>query len=424
MLFYINLYTFLIGISKAAYTALFNLYLRSASYGNQVVGKATFYYSWGIAIGGLVFSSISDRIGRKTTLLLTMPLFSFFGFLRLYPMPVFWLYLFSFLFGFFDTSIIIPTISVIEGSDEKKKLRNSNINFAIVMLTGVIGYLGSGILSEKVGLKESLKISMLISVVSLLPLLKLPKVTVNLKKAAPVLNLVQLVILIYYFTSSALVSAAAGVFINFGNVIFLDLFAFSAPVITLILTISQLSTAITSVFSHKLTKKLGFKFSLFFFYLLVTILIFTMPAIMNKPAYFTLAYVLRYVLLNITTPTFTVFCLSYLPNSFLATFSGVSYLLNNIMRATSAQIFSHLSNDKTTNYSQLFFTTGIFYLTNTLLTLFTFIVVNVISQRNINLQISLALPKRKRRKVLIVSKINKPTKSSVHYHSHLVNRKR
>ncbi|HOJ94431.1 MAG TPA: MFS transporter [Fervidobacterium nodosum] len=387
MLFYINLYTFLVGISKAAYTALFNLYLKSLSYENSIIGNSTFYYSWGLAFGGLLFSSISDRIGRKKTLLVTMPLFSLAGLLRLIPTSYTLLYVFSFLFGFFDTSIILPTISVIESSDEKKRLRNSNINFAIVMLTGVLGYFGAGLLSEKIGLVNSLRLSMILALFSILPLFALPNTKLRVKRkklktnGKMYLNPVQLTMLFYYILSGALVSAAAAVFINFGNVIFLDLFLFSTTTITLILTISQLSTAVTSLFTHKLTSKYGYKLLLFVLYLSVTLLIFMMPIFMLNSALFTVAYILRYILLNITTPMFMVFCLSYLPKSYLATFSGVSYFINNLMKAFSAQIFTHLSKSGTTNYSKLFLITGTFYLLNTIITLIAFVLIYIFKDK-------------------------------------------
>ncbi|ABS60499.1 MFS transporter [Fervidobacterium nodosum] len=387
MLFYINLYTFLVGISKAAYTALFNLYLKSLSYENSIIGNSTFYYSWGLAFGGLLFSSISDRIGRKKTLLVTMPLFSLAGLLRLIPTSYTLLYVFSFLFGFFDTSIILPTISVIESSDEKKRLRNSNMNFAIVMLTGVLGYFGAGLLSEKIGLVNSLRLSMILALFSILPLFALPNTKLRVKRkklktnGKMYLNPVQLTMLFYYILSGALVSAAAAVFINFGNVIFLDLFLFSTTTITLILTISQLSTAVTSLFTHKLTSKYGYKLLLFVLYLSVTLLIFMMPIFMLNSALFTVAYILRYILLNITTPMFMVFCLSYLPKSYLATFSGVSYFINNLMKAFSAQIFTHLSKSGTTNYSKLFLITGTFYLLNTIITLITFVLIYIFKDK-------------------------------------------
>jgi len=387
LLFYINLYTFLVGISKAAYTALFNLYLKSLSYENSIIGNSTFYYSWGLAFGGLLFSSISDRIGRKKTLLVTMPLFSLAGLLRLIPTSYTLLYVFSFLFGFFDTSIILPTISVIESSDEKKRLRNSNINFAIVMLTGVLGYFGAGLLSEKIGLVNSLRLSMILALFSILPLFALPNTKLRVKRkklktnGKMYLNPVQLTMLFYYILSGALVSAAAAVFINFGNVIFLDLFLFSTTTITLILTISQLSTAVTSLFTHKLTSKYGYKLLLFVLYLSVTLLIFMMPIFMLNSALFTVAYILRYILLNITTPMFMVFCLSYLPKSYLATFSGVSYFINNLMKAFSAQIFTHLSKSGTTNYSKLFLITGTFYLLNTIITLIAFVLIYIFKDK-------------------------------------------
>ncbi len=383
MLFYINLYTFLVGVSKAAYTALFNLYLKSLSYENSIIGNSTFYYSWGLAFGGLLFSSISDKIGRKKTLLVTMPLFSFTGLLRLIPTSYALLYIFSYLFGFFDTSIILSTISVIESSDEKERLRNSNINFAIVMLTGVLGYFGAGLLSEKIGLANSLRLSMVLALFSILPLFALPNTKLIVKRrklktnGKMPLNPVQLTILFYYILSGALISAAAAVFINFGNVIFLDLFSFSTTFITLILTISQLSTAVTSLFTHRLTSKYGYKLLLFVLYLSVTLLIFMMPIFMLNSVLFTVAYILRYILLNITTPMFMVFCLSYLPKSYLATFSGVGYFINNLMKAFSAHVFTHLSKTGMTDYSKLFVITGIFYFLNTIMTLIAFVLIYI-----------------------------------------------
>lgn len=374
MVFLVNLYTFLIGTSRAVYTALFNLYLKSQHLENTVIGRATFYYSWGLAIGGFIFASLSDRIGRKKTILLTIPIYVAFGLARLYnPSHVFFLYLFSFFFGFFDTSVILPTISVIESSDEKKRLRNSNINFAIVLLTGVIGYFGAGFLARAFGLGKSLVLSMILALVAVSPVFAFPDVKVYKKtRRKEKLTTIQKTMLSYYMISGALVSLAAGVFINFGNVIFYDLFAFSTTLITVVLAVSQLSTALTSLFSHKLTSKYGYKLTLFLVYLGVTVLIFTMPLFMLNSFAFSLAYVLRYILINIATPMYMVFCLSYLPKSSLATYSGLNFFLNNIMRAMSAQLFAGLSKGGKTDYNKLFIVSGLFYLINTIATLLAF----------------------------------------------------
>lgn len=383
MILLVNIYTFLIGLSRAFYTALFNLYLKDNQISNQIIGNATFYYSWGLAIGGFLFASLSDRIGRKKTILLTMPIYSLFGLLRLSNVTVIgWLYVVSFFFGFFDTSIIMPTISVIENSDEKKRLRNSNINFAIVLLTGVIGYFGAGLFAKSIGIFLTLVLSMVIALLSTIPVFAFPNVKLSKRRPKKeTLTLTQKTMLIYYLASGALVSLAAGVFINFGNVIFLDLFGFSTVAITNVLAISQLSTAATSLFSHKLTAKYGYKFTLFLVYLGVTILIFMMPIFVLNPFVFSLAYVLRYVLINISTPMYMVFCLSYLPRTSLATYSGLSYFLNNVMRASSAQLFASLSKGGTTNYAQLFFVSGSFYFVNTLITLLAFYVTYKLSTK-------------------------------------------
>ncbi|MFN3691972.1 MAG: MFS transporter [Fervidobacterium sp.] len=417
MLFYINIFTFFIGISKAAYLALFNLLLKERGFANNIVGNASFYYSWGVAFGGLFFSALSDKLSRKKVLILTMPLFALIGLLRLETSKVLMLYLLSFAFGFVDTSIILPTISVIEHSDEKKKLKNSNINFAIVMLTGVVGYFGAGLLSEKIGLINSLRISMVIAFFSIIPLFKVPNVRVKREGIVPKVNTVQLTILVYYILSGALVSVAAAIFINFGNVIFFDLFSFSPSVITFVLTISQLSTAIVSVFSHRITSKIPIKFAMFLFYTLVTVLIFIMPATLKSSVLFSIFYVLRFVFLNITTPIFTVFCLSFMPIEYIATLSGLSYFTNNAMRAIAAKLFSLLSMGGETDYKKLFFVTGVFYLLNTVLTLLVFLLVSKFNELNLDKKFTVPFLIGKKGQSLKASReiriknLNKSTKS-------------
>lgn len=392
---WINVYTFLIGVARSSYSVLYNLFLRSQGFDNVVVGRATFYYSWGLAFGGLFFSSLSDRIGRKNTIILTIPLFSLLGFLRLLANTPILIVMLSLLFGFFDTSIILPTISVIESSDDRKRLRNSNINFAIVMLTGVLGYFGAGLLAPWLGYFRSLTLSMLFALASVIPVLLLP----NLKRASRLerileLNLGQIVMLAYYTVSGALVSFAAGIFINFGNVIFYDIFSFSPTAISAILAVSQLSTAATSLFSHKLTEKVGYKLSLFSLYGAVTLLIYTLPILMSNSIAFSFGYILRFVLLNISTPMYMVFCLTYLPRNYVATFSGLSYFINNTMRAYSAYTFSKLSVSGWTDYSQLFLTTGHYYLLNTVATLATFAMLTLLSSKGLDKKVLIKLEQK------------------------------
>lgn len=373
------------GVTRSAYSVLYNLFLRSQGFDNVLVGKATFYYSLGVAVGGLIFSSLSDRIGRKNTIVLTTPLFSLMGFLRTVAQTPQAIVTSSFLFGLFDTSILLPTISIIENSDDSKRLRNSNINFAIVMLTGVLGYFGAGVLAEWIGYFKALSLSMILALMSVVPVIRFP----NVKRTSKVerifeLNLGQIVMLTYYIISGALVSFAAGIFINFGNVIFYDIFSLSTATISAILAISQLTTAGTSLFSHKVTEKLGYRLSLFVLYGAVTLLIYTLPALMANPVAFSVGYVLRFVLLNISTPMYMVFCLTYLPRNYMATFSGLSYFLNNAMRAFSAYTFSKLSLAGETNYTKLFLVTGHYYLLNTVATLLTFSVLTYLSSKQLD----------------------------------------
>lgn len=397
----INLYTFLAGLSRSAFTVLYNLFLRSLGLDNAFVGEVNLYYSWGLALGGLIFSGVSDRIGRKRTILLTAPSYALFGLLRTFATQPLHILALSAFFGFFDTSIVLPTISVIERSVEKHRLRNSNLNFAIVMLTGVLGYFGAGSLSDLLGFKVALIVASVIAFLSAIPIMFVhEKVARRRHRSLELsLNVSQAVMLAYYLVSGALVSYAAGIFVNFGNVIFYDLFGLTTTAISSILAVSQLATAASSLFSHKLAEALGYKLALFTLYSLVTMLIYLMPLVLRSTVLFTTTYVLRFVLLNLTIPMYTVFCLDRLPRGYMASFSGVSYFLNNIMRALAARSFSLLSRGDETNYPSLFTLTGHFYLVNTLATFGTFVLLLLVakagSANNVLITISFK-PRRKR----------------------------
>jgi len=211
------------------------------------------------------------------------------------------------------------------------------------------------------------------------------------------------------------------------------LFKFSTLAITTVLAVSQLSTAATFVVSHKLTLKYGYKLTLFLIYLGVTLLIFMMPVFMLNPFVFSMAYVLRYVLINISTPMYMVFCLSYLPKASLATYSGLSYFLNNVMRASSAQLFASLSKSGVTDYDKLFFVSGFFYLANTLITLLAFYLMYKLSEKETTSSKELKKEEHvkegrtyQRRYYFTYrrSKKAKSTKISVHFHNTRLSRGR
>ncbi|MBB6061968.1 MFS family permease [Thermosipho japonicus] len=356
-------YTFLNGISRNVYQVLFNLYLKNFGYNNSIIGKIMSFNLWGSAILAILLGILSDKIGRKKMLLLVQPLGALFAIMRLFPFNLTWLYITSFLFGGFNSAIMILTdVFLVESTHNKNRAKFFGMNFGVRMLTGVIGNALGGFLGDIFGFRNVMIWSMVLRVFALIPILKINEVVILKEKIK--MNEFQKKIFAFYIFSTASVGFGAGLFIHFGNVIFYDLFALSATVIGFILALAQFGTSIGSTFSHKLGKKFGAAKVLMLSNLAVPILIL-MLSFVREPISFTTIYVARFTIMNMVNPIFNTLVLSYLPKSILASTAGIRSFANNASRAFAAMLFSVLATSSS-GYSVIFLISSIFYFVNAL----------------------------------------------------------
>lgn len=356
-------YTFLNGISRNVYQVLFNLYLKNFGYDNSIIGKIMSFNLWGSAILAVFLGILSDKLGRKKMLLFVQPLGALFAIMRLFPVNLTWLYATSFLFGGFNSAIMILTdVFLVESTHNKNRAKFFGMNFGVRMLTGVFGNALGGFLGDVFGFRNVMIWSMVLRIFALIPILKINEVVVLKEKIK--MDEFQKKIFAFYIFSTASVGFGAGLFIHFGNVIFYDLFALSATVIGFILALAQFGTSIGSTFSHKLGKKFGASKVLMLSNLAVPILIL-MLSFVREPISFTAIYVARFTIMNMVNPIFNTLVLSYLPKSILASTAGIRSFANNASRAFAAMLFSVLATSSS-GYSVIFLISSIFYFVNAL----------------------------------------------------------
>ncbi|SHH18509.1 MFS transporter [Thermosipho atlanticus] len=361
----IILFTFFNGISRNIYQVLFNLYLKSLGYDNEIIGTIMSYNLWGGALLALLIGYFSDKVGRKKVLFLIQPFIVVFAIMRLFPLSANYLYISSFLYGGLNASTrILSDVFIVENTHNKNRAKFFGLNFGANMLTGVLGNATGGILGDLFGFKNVMISAMILRLFAIVPMLNLEEK--RIKKGKFLLNDFQKKVFSFYIFSTASVGFGAGLFIHFGNVIFYDLFSLSATLIGFILAFAQLGTSIGSAFSHKLGKKFGAGRLLLISHFIVPILIF-MLAIVREPIIFTTIYVSRFTIMNMVNPIFNTLVLSFLPSNILASSAGIRNFANNGMRAIAAMVFANLATGNE-GYFYIFIISAAFYFINAVVT--------------------------------------------------------
>lgn len=366
----ITLFTFIDGLSQSVYGTLFNLMLRHSGVPTNVVGRITSFSLWGAAIFGLLFGFIADRFDKKKLIILAQLLSIFFGIYRVLVNSIVQLNLTSFFFGGFSSAsaIILSTLLVLK-THKEDRAKFFGLNFGVGMFTGVFGNILGGVLGDVLNVKLILILSSLTRLIAIYPLMR-----VNVESVSTFdrrINILEFLsaflpskskVVFYYLISVISVGFGAGLFVTFGNVIFYDLFKFSATLIGVILALAQFATSLGAVFSHKLGKRFGDMNILVFSYVFVPILIVFLSFV-REPITFTSVYVLRFAVMNMVSPLLSALVFSNVPKDKLATVNGVSNFVNNLSRALSAELFAFLTGFSN-GYTLIFVISSIFYFIN------------------------------------------------------------
>jgi predicted MFS family arabinose efflux permease len=180
------------------------------------------------------------------------------------------------------------------------------------------------------------------------------------------LDTVQKRVFSYYILSNVLVGFGAGLFLNFSNLMFYDLFGLPLGSVGLIMASAQLMTALGSMSSGFLQRKFGTIRVLLTCYTAVVPLMLSLSFTRNLLAFSSL-YIVRFMLMNMVNPSFTVLVFSNLPEQMIMSANGFGNLLNNSSRALAAYLYGWIVEGPR-DYTKLLLVSTLFYALNALLT--------------------------------------------------------
>jgi len=180
------------------------------------------------------------------------------------------------------------------------------------------------------------------------------------------LDSVQKRVLTYYILSNVLIGFGAGLFLNFSNLMFYDLFNLPLGHVGLIMALAQLMTALGSFSSGALQKRFGTLRVLLTCHTVVVPLMLSLSFTRNLIA-FTSLYVVRFMLMNMVNPSLTVLVFSNLPEQLIMSANGFGNLLNSSSRALAAYLYGWIVEGPK-DYTRLLLISTLFYGLNALLT--------------------------------------------------------
>ncbi|MDN5343137.1 MAG: hypothetical protein PWP28_2012 [Oceanotoga sp.] len=360
------LYSFCSSIFWAIYKVVFNLYLRNIGFENDFIGTITSIEMIGSAFLGILIGVLGDRFGKKKLLYFASYGFGLLLFLRVtFPIKTFLLTLSFFSGGFMTSRMMLLNSYIIDITDNSIRGKAFGFNFGVTMGSGLFGNFLGGFLGEFIGFKITLYISAIAYIISNILLYNIPESDKNENtKFKDIFNISdfkedELYILKYYYIRTFMISFGAGLFVNFGNLIFKDLFDMPPTLIGISLSIAQFGAAMGSIFSPVFSKKIGPMKYVMVLSGLVVPLIISLGFV--KSAYlFVILYALRFSFMNMTNPVTMTVVLSSLPKNKVTTINSFRESFNFFARSIAAIMFG-LIVSLPNGYTWLFLISSIFY---------------------------------------------------------------
>ncbi|GAB4307774.1 MULTISPECIES: MFS transporter [Pseudothermotoga] len=365
MQFYI--YTAISSFSMQMYSVVFNLFLRHYRISNLLIGEIVSSNLWGAAVLGSLLGLFADRIDKKKMLITLSLIQCTVLLMRALSISAIWQIAGAFVSGaVYSAILIVISASMILSEKHKNKFILFGSNFSISMIAGVLGNVTGGVLSDMFSERSTLIVASLIYATSLIALKSIPTLPAKQNKEKLSFNPFQRNIFWYYIISSMMVGFGAGLFINFGNLILNDLFNMSTTSIGLIMAFTQIATGAGGAINHILEKRFGPTKVLLVCYTSVVPLMISI-AFVREQTIFSILYTLRFMLMNMVNPIFSVLIFSNIPAQMVSFTNGVGNLLNNSSRALAALLFGYIVKESS-DYTKLLLISTIFYALNALLT--------------------------------------------------------
>jgi len=234
--------------------------MRGQHFTNAQIGAIVSSSLWGSAVLGLILALVLNKFEKRRILFFSSLLTGILMILRTvilaFPAQI----LLAFVFGAFSSlSGMAFTVSLLAKTELKKRYSVFGSQFSVTMTASVLGNILGGTMADNLGYSFSLLFAASLQLCSAFLIRRIGSV----RNVSPLLkgfslDSVQKRVLTYYILSNVLIGFGAGLFLNFSNLMFYDLFNLPLGHVGLIMALAQLMTALGSFSSGALQKRIRY----------------------------------------------------------------------------------------------------------------------------------------------------------------------
>jgi len=323
--------TIINGVIMSVWQLFFNFYILQSGFSRDFLGLATSLPSMAALVFGIAIGRLSDRIGRKPSMILGISLASLALFGQVtFKQPALILVM-AFLGGIFNMLFIVSQAPLImKLSDPENRTLLFSLNFGVATFAGAVGSLFAGQLPVMFGrvlniqatsasaYQAVLITSIALGTTSLIPLWLMDEP--NTLQAAPEAGsrgpsprsaLMRLTVKLAL--PNLLIGFGAAILIPYMNVFFKDRFNISDSLLGTLFGLSSLLIGIGTVIGPRLTMRLNGKIRTVVFTQFAS-LVFLMIAGFTPLLWLaSLGFLMRAALMNMSSPLYSAFCMEQTP---------------------------------------------------------------------------------------------------------------
>jgi MFS family permease len=372
------------GIIMSVWQLFFNFYMLQSGFSRDFLGLATSLPSVAALVFGIAVGRLSDRIGRKPSLILGVSLTSLALLGQVtFRQPVIILIM-AFLGGIFNMLFIISQAPLMmKLSDPENRTLLFSLNFGVATLAGALGSLFAGQLPAVFGTllhvqatsasayQAVLITSIALGTTSLIPLWLMdeprtlqtgPEAGSRETGSRSALRRLTVKLAL----PNLLTGFGAAILIPYMNVFFKDRFNISDSLLGTLFGLSSLLIGIGTVIGPRLTMRLNGKIRTVVF-TQFTSLVFLMIAGFTPSLWLaSFGFLMRAALMNMSAPLYSAFCMEQTPERD----QGMVNSVLNISWSLGWAVGPYLSGlvQVAYGFTPLFITTGVLYLTAIVMT--------------------------------------------------------
>jgi MFS family permease len=371
------------GIIMSIWQLFFNIYMLESGFDRGFLGLVTSLPSLAGLIFGIPVGRLSDRIGRKPSMILGILLASLALLGQVTFKQPLVILMMAFLAGIFNMLFIVSQAPLmIKLSNLENRTLLFSLNYGLVTLSGALGSLFAGQLPSIFGTilkvqatssaayQAVLIVSIVLGTTSLIPLWKMqePRTLQTEHQAGSrqtdsKSNLMRMTVKLA--TPNLLIGFGAAILIPYMNVFFKDRFNISDSLLGTLFGLSSLFIGIGSLIGPRLTMRIGGKIRTVAFTQFASLVFLLIAGFTHSLWLASVGFLLRAALMNMASPLYSAFCMEQTPERNQGTVSSVM----NISWSLGWAVGPYLSGLVQTAYgfSPLFITTAVLYLSAILL---------------------------------------------------------